>query len=155
MLALLGQVLLLAAAGKPSDFRTCAECIEAGFGWSLKKGRCGGFPNHNCPEEPPSHPPTPAPGPPQLDIVSPVGFEPRTDALKTTVRTVEFPASPPVFVDVNEPAPEWDDTGYILTHHCQGRFGNQMDYLLGTMDTAKKANRTLVLPPFTDYSTSK
>ena len=51
MLALLGQVLLLAAAGKPSDFRTCAECIEAGFGWSLKKGRCGGFPNHNCPEE--------------------------------------------------------------------------------------------------------
>ena len=49
---------LVFTAAKPSDFRTCAECIEGGFGWSLKKGKCGGFANKDCPAEA-ATPPTP------------------------------------------------------------------------------------------------
>ena len=27
--------------------------------------------------------------------------------------------------------PQWDDKGYAIAFGCQGRFGNQFDYLLG------------------------
>ena len=27
----------------------CESCVDAGFGWSLKKGKCGGFKNAICP----------------------------------------------------------------------------------------------------------
>jgi hypothetical protein len=32
--------------GKHSD---CESCVAAGFGWSLKKSKCGGFKNAKCP----------------------------------------------------------------------------------------------------------
>ncbi len=68
------------------------------------------------------------------------------------VTTVEFKHSTPVFVDENEPAPTWDPNGYLLAHFCQGRFGNQFDYLLNLLDLASRTGRTLILPPYTDYS---
>jgi hypothetical protein len=52
-------------------------------------------------------------------------------------------------VDDSDPAPVWDNAGYIITHYCQGRFGNQVDYLLNLIEVAKLSKRTLVLPPFT------
>ena len=68
------------------------------------------------------------------------------------IRTVEFKHSTPVFVDENEPPPTWDPNGYLLAHFCQGRFGNQFDYLLNLLDLASRTARTLILPPYTDYS---
>jgi hypothetical protein len=41
---------------------------------------------------------------------------------------------------------------YLIAHFCQGRFGNQFDYLLHLLDLAARTRRTLVLPPYTDYS---
>ena len=41
--------------------------------------------------------------------------------------------------------PPWDPNGYLIAFACQGRFGNQFDYLLGTLDYAEKIDRTLVL----------
>ena len=50
---MLGLLLLglaeLVPAGKFDGFGSCAECVEAGFGWSLKKAKCGMFQNHGCP----------------------------------------------------------------------------------------------------------
>ena len=68
------------------------------------------------------------------------------------IRTVEFKHSTPVFVDENELPPTWDPNGYLLAHFCQGRFGNQFDYLLSLLDLASRTGRTLILPPYTDYS---
>jgi hypothetical protein len=34
----------------PASYDDCASCISQGFGWSLKKHRCGGFKNRRCPE---------------------------------------------------------------------------------------------------------
>ena len=48
-------------------------------------------------------------------------------------------------VNVASAPPPWDSKGYVLAFACQGRFGNQFDYLLGTLDYAKKIDRTLVL----------
>ena len=73
-------------------------------------------------------------------------------APKPHIRTVEFAASPPVLIDEHEPPPAWDPNGYIIAHFCQGRFGNQFDYLLNLLDIAGRTGRTLVLPPYTDYS---
>eukprot|EP01045_Picozoa_sp_COSAG04_P008061 COSAG04_NODE_438_length_14426_cov_10.589795_12_plen_439_part_00 len=73
-------------------------------------------------------------------------------APKPHIRTVEFAASPPVLIDEHEPPPAWDPNGYIIAHFCQGRFGNQFDYLLHLLDIAGRTGRTLVLPPYTDYS---
>ena len=42
----------------------------------------------------------------------------------------------------------WDPKGYVFGLACQGRFGNQLDYMLTTMDVAKKLDRTLILAPF-------
>ena len=65
-------------------------------------------------------------------------------------RLLQFPSAPAVRLSL--PPPEWDSNGYVVTHYCQGRFGNQFDYLLGLIEIALKSNRTLLLPPFTDYS---
>jgi hypothetical protein len=56
---------------------------------------------------------------------------------------------------VSEQPPEWDPKGYVIAFACQGRFGNQMDYLLGTMDYATQVDRTLILPPWVDYNAKK
>jgi len=39
----------------------CASCVAAGFGWSLKKAKCGMFANHECGDSPPPPPPPPPP----------------------------------------------------------------------------------------------
>ena len=49
--------------------------------------------------------------------------------------------------------PSWNEKGYIMGLGCQGRFGNQFDYLLGMMDyTQQLGDRTLVLAPWVDYN---
>ena len=37
---------ILAATAK--DYHTCESCVDAGFGWSVIKEKCGGFANKNC-----------------------------------------------------------------------------------------------------------
>ena len=50
-LALLALLAAAANAGKFDQWDTCQKCIDAGWGWSLKKGKCGAFPNKVCPED--------------------------------------------------------------------------------------------------------
>eukprot|EP01051_Picozoa_sp_SAG22_P022920 SAG22_NODE_5695_length_970_cov_1.191734_2_plen_110_part_00 len=46
---------------------------------------------------------------------------------------------------VSRQPPEWDRKGYVLAFPCQGRFGNQMDYLLGGFSFSVRTGR--VPPP--------
>ena len=42
--------LRLSSGGKAAVLSTCQVCVEAGFGWSVKKSKCGpGFANRDCP----------------------------------------------------------------------------------------------------------
>lgn len=38
------------AVSRPGQYRTCDDCVANGFGWSIKKRKCGGFANTRCPE---------------------------------------------------------------------------------------------------------
>ena len=72
-LLLVAATLLFAAAhaGRFDGLTTCDLCVDAGFGWSVKKGKCGGYPNKQCPGgsggaaakpvPPPPPPPPPVP----------------------------------------------------------------------------------------------
>ncbi|VDO57055.1 unnamed protein product [Haemonchus placei] len=46
---------------------------------------------------------------------------------------------------------EPDPNGYVVFCPCMGRFGNQVDQLLGVMQFTKYLERTLVLPNFIEY----
>ncbi|KAJ1349250.1 hypothetical protein KIN20_004727 [Parelaphostrongylus tenuis] len=48
-------------------------------------------------------------------------------------------------------AVEFDPQGYVIFCPCMGRFGNQVDQLLGVMYFTRALDRTLVLPNFIDY----
>jgi hypothetical protein len=66
---LLALVTTVAASASFKDFTTCDSCVGAGFGWSVKKQRCGGYANRACASAPPAvasppappRPPTPEP----------------------------------------------------------------------------------------------
>ncbi|KAE9415609.1 hypothetical protein Angca_005398, partial [Angiostrongylus cantonensis] len=45
----------------------------------------------------------------------------------------------------------FDNQGYVIFCPCMGRFGNQVDQLLGVMHFTRTLNRTLVLPNFIEY----
>lgn len=45
------------SAGKFDKYTTCEACIEAGWGWSEAKGKCGAFPNKVCKGSAPPPPP--------------------------------------------------------------------------------------------------
>jgi len=47
--------------------------------------------------------------------------------------------------------PEWDPNGYLFFCLCMGRFGNQVEQLLGSLVFAQAVNRTVLLPPFVIY----
>ncbi|KAK6026122.1 hypothetical protein OSTOST_07960 [Ostertagia ostertagi] len=46
---------------------------------------------------------------------------------------------------------EPDPNGYVVFCPCMGRFGNQVDQLLGVMQFTRYLDRTLVLPYFIEY----
>lgn len=60
-----------------------------------------------------------------------------------------------LFVVSSAWAVELDPNGYIIFCPCMGRFGNQVDQLLGVMQFARNLDRTLVLPNFIEYEYPK
>ena len=69
LLLTVGLVGLAALApvhsGRFDAYTTCDSCVEAGFGWSVRKSKCGGYPNKQCADgKSPPPPPTPPPPPP-------------------------------------------------------------------------------------------
>jgi len=55
------------------------------------------------------------------------------------------------FEDPTAAGSERHAQGYLMYCPCMGRFGNQVDQLLGAMAAARASGRTLVLPPFIEY----
>ncbi len=60
--------------------------------------------------------------------------------------SVSLPAL--ISADLDRPKFTWDPNGYLYFRLSMGRFGNQAEQLLGSMDFVKKLNRTMVLPKF-------
>ncbi len=56
----LSLLVVVASSGKRFDaFTSCAACVDAGFGWSVKKSKCGMFANKACDAVHASSPPAP------------------------------------------------------------------------------------------------
>ena len=56
----------LAHGNRFDELSTCIECVAAGYGWSIRKQRCGGYKNRLCAPSMPDHATdggVPAPGP--------------------------------------------------------------------------------------------
>ena len=49
---------------RASSYRTCRACVDAGFGWSTKRSKCGGFPTRVCPDGAPPAASQPEEAPP-------------------------------------------------------------------------------------------
>ena len=102
----------LVNAGKFDGYKTCSQCVAAGYGWSLKKGKCGGYGNRKCPDpyeaegvdplfdapnsltaplpSPPSPPPPPPPSPPPPHDEIDAWDEEEEDEWETEPEVVRF-----------------------------------------------------------------
>ena len=77
------------------------------------------------------------------------GREHHTEACDADGDSHKAAAEPAAAATGDEP---WDENGYVLGCICQGRFGNQFDYMLSFIDYAKRLNRTAILPPWVEYN---
>jgi hypothetical protein len=93
MLALVVALVLTAVvpthAGKFDKLTDCAACTAAGFGWSYKHKKCGGYANRKCEQEQKLAPPSPP-----TDAAPPSQTQPRTDPAPAATTTSTTSSDP-------------------------------------------------------------